>query len=131
MSVQAFPDPIGIISGQQDGGCHTLIEITQNGRKHRHLRKTADLLHFRKVLVLQIDAVDPVAFMSDIPVFVLILRDQALTAAAVPGQRVSCQRKIRRNQTTAHQRIHTSDKPAGMAAGIGQTLGISDGIPML
>ena len=70
------------------------------------------------MLVLKGQAVDPVAFVADVPVFVLIFGDQALAAAGVAGQGVGSQGEGLVDDPLGDQRTDGSDEAAGVAAGI-------------
>ena len=41
------------VQTQGNGNFHAAVVVIHNGTEHRRLRKAADLLHFRQVLVIQ------------------------------------------------------------------------------
>ena len=112
MLCQGFPDLFAVEAGEEDGGGHALVEVAQDGAEQGRKIEAADLLHFRQVLVLQGQTVDPVALVADIPVFVLVFCDQSLAAAGVAGEGVGRQREPGIDDTLCHQRADGCDEAA-------------------
>ena len=71
---------------EHQGGGHALVVIVHHGVEHRRELQSGDLLHFRQMLVPQIQAVDPGGVKLRIPGIILILGDHLLPAAGVAGE---------------------------------------------
>ena len=130
VGAECVMDLAGVEARQEDGGGHALIEVAQNGGEDGSLIQTADLLHFGQMLVCQGGAVDPVTFVPDVPVGVLIFGDQILAAAGVAGEGIGRQGEIRGKNAAADQGVHCGDEAAGVTAGVGDPGGGDDLLPV-
>ena len=69
--------------------------------------------------------------MPGVPVRVLVLGNELLAAAGVAGQGVGTQRVVRGDQPQLDQGIDGRDEAGGMTAGVGDSLGMDDRLPVL
>ncbi len=119
---------LAIVQGQ--GHRHAAVIVIHNGAKDRGLLQAGKQGHFRDMLVLQVQAVDPGAIQGLIPALPLIFRDHFFAAAAVARQGKGADQAVLRQDAHAHQGRAAGDKAGGVAAGICQQAGAADLIPL-
>ena len=102
---------------------HAAIGARDGGREQRRMLQPGVTLHFRDVLVGDIERVGAVGGRLRAA---FEIGDHAFAAAGIAGHRVHGQRPVGRDQPGAHQRPDQRQKAGGIAAGIGDPLRLRD-----
>ena len=98
---------------------HPAVVITHHRHEHRRVRKAADLLHLRQVLVAKAQAVALGCIQLAVrrAVGAFVVRDHLFAAAGVAGDASAAEGVALRHQPQLQQRAGNADKAAGIAAG--------------
>ena len=107
---------------------HAAVVVAHHRHEHRRVRKAADLLHLRQVLVAKTQAValGRIQLAVRRAVGAFVVRDHLFAAAGVAGDAGAAEGVALRHQPQLHQRAGNADKAAGIAAGHRHTIGILD-----
>ena len=115
---------------EHDGRRHALIIIVHDRHEDRRIREPRHRLHFRKVLVLQVEAIDAWCVQQLRPCLRLVLRDHFLAAPGVAGQAVAAHRVVLRNHAHRHQRCRCRNEAGRMTAWVRYTLTRANHLPL-
>ena len=103
---------------------HALFDIGDGGYEDGGVIEAGHLLHFRQVLVAEVEVFRPGGGVSGVVTGLgPVVGDHRLTAAAVAGDGVDIDRVIARQQAGAHQRLGEQRHAGRVATGVGDAVG--------